>query len=201
MLTGSLLTLQENLKKLPGIGAKSARRLALHLIGSRRNQAIDLANAIINAAESYSNCSVCNCLTESDPCNYCADAKRDSQVLCVVQNSADLFHIEKTGQYRGRYFVLGQLLSPIEGIGPMQIHFNELVLNIKNNNVRELILALNPTVEGESTIRFLADQLTEKVEKISRLSTGLPFGGDLEYAGDLTLQDAFKRRYSATENE
>jgi recombination protein RecR len=201
MLTGSLLKLQENLKKLPGIGAKSAQRLALHLIGTNQQQAKDLAQSLLHAADSYTNCSVCNCLTENDPCEYCSDPERDSQVLCVVQSSMDLFHIDKTNQYKGRYFVLGALLSPIEGIGPVQIHFNELVKNIKQNNVKELILALNPTTEGESTIRFLADQLEDKVETISRLSTGLPFGGDLEYAGDLTLQNAFKRRYSVLENE
>jgi len=199
MLRGSLLRLQEKLKLLPGVGVKSAQRLALYLIGQNKQGALELASAIQHAVDAYQHCKFCNSLTETNPCEFCADSSRDSDVLCIVQNTIDLFHIEQLGQYQGKYFVLGGLLSPIDGIGPDQIHYKELCNLINSNRIKEVILALNPTTEGESTMQFLADQLSTKVQSISRLSTGLPFGGDLEYAGQLTLQNAFKRRYSVIE--
>lgn len=199
MFSGLLGELVQNLKKLPGIGNKSAQRLAMHLISADKNKALLLAESIQNAVENITNCSICNMLSESDPCEFCTDVTRQKNSLCVVENTQDIYLIENTHEYNSRYFVLGNLLSPIDGIGPDEINFPLLLDLIQKDGIDELILALNPSAEGESTINYIASQLEETKINITRLSTGLPFGGDIEYTNSITLGNALKRRYSVTD--
>jgi recombination protein RecR len=196
MFSGLLDELIQNLKKLPGIGNKSAQRLAMHLISMDKDKAFQLAESIQNAVENYTNCSVCNMLSENDPCELCANDSRQKNYLCVVENTQDIYLIENTHEYHGRYFVLGNLLSPLDGIGPDEINFPHLMNLIQKDGIDELILALNPSAEGESTINFIASHVEESKINITRLSTGLPFGGDIEYTSSITLGNALKRRYS-----
>lgn len=195
MLSGSFEDLKENLKKLPGIGEKTASRLGLHLIRMPTSEAEAIGEAIIKAVNSYSNCHICNILTDEQPCRFCKDVQRDQRQLCVVENTQDAYLIENTHEYKGKYFVLGNLLSPMDGIGPQEINFPLLLNYLRQHPVEEIILALSPSVEGESTINYLVDQIGDKVKKITRLSTGLPFGGDIEYATSQTISTAFQRRY------
>ncbi|MBN1326854.1 MAG: recombination protein RecR [Candidatus Cloacimonetes bacterium] len=196
---GYLADLIHNLKKLPGVGTKSARRMAIHLLDKDKEEALALAESIRQTVENYHKCSVCNMLTDTEPCIFCSDENRQSQVICIVEHSQDVFLIEETGVFKGKYFVLGKLLSPLDGIGPDDIYFPKLKNYINREKIREIILALNPSAEGESTMSFLATELENLVEKITRLATGLPFGGDIEYTSSLTLENAFKRRYSVKE--
>ncbi|MCK4956269.1 MAG: recombination protein RecR [Candidatus Cloacimonetes bacterium] len=196
MFTGLLAELEKNLKKLPGIGSKSAQRLAMFLISNHQDDALKLADSIRDAVEQYTNCSVCNILTEYEICKFCSDAHRNEQLLCIVENTQDVFLIENTQEFNGKYYVLNNLLSPIDGIGPDEISFPQLISLVKEREIEEVVLALSPSAEGESTINFLAAELTEFVQKITRLSTGLPFGGDIEYTNKLTLGNALIRRYS-----
>lgn len=199
MFNGFLEDLVNNLKKLPGIGSKTAQRLAIHLISKEKADAINLAESIKDAVQSYKHCSICNMLSETDPCLFCKDSTRMKNVLCVVENTQDAYLIEDLHEFRGRYFVLNELLSPLDGIGLEEINFPKLERIINSGEINEIILAINPSAEGESTINFLASQFEGKNIKITRLSTGLPFGGDIEYTSSLTLSNAFKRRYSVTE--
>ena len=196
MFSGLLSELEKNLRKLPGIGTKSAQRLAMFLIGNNRDVAIKLAESILQAAQNYKNCEVCNMLTENEICEFCSAKHRDDKILCIVENTQDVFLVENTQEFQGKYFVLNALLSPIDGIGPDEIHFDRLLKIVKERDIEELVLALSPSAEGESTISFIASELVGSVEKITRLSTGLPFGGDIEYTNKLTLGNALKRRYS-----
>jgi recombination protein RecR len=139
-------------------------------------------------------------LSETDPCEFCSDDNRDNQIICVVENTQDIYLIENTHAYNGTYYVLNDLLSPLDGIGPEQINFAGLQQLISKNKVSEVILALSPSSEGETTMNFLAEELASQTDKITRLSTGLPFGGDIEYTSSLTLINAFKRRYNVKEN-
>lgn len=200
MFSGLLAELVQNLKKLPGIGSKSAQRLAMYLISMDKAKALELSESIRKTVESYTNCSICNMLTETDPCLFCADTNRNDNVLCVVENTQDIYLIENTHEFRGKYFVLGNLLSPLDGIGPKDINFPKLLKLVETNKISELILALNPSAEGESTISFLASKFESHQLKITRLSTGLPFGGDIEYTSSLTLGNALKRRYSVKDS-
>lgn len=195
MFTGKLGELEEALKILPGIGAKSAQRLAMFLIGQKKQNALQLAKIIEETVHSYHRCDVCNMLTEFDTCTYCQDSTRQTKKLCVVETSLDVFLLENTHEFKGRYFVLGALLSPIHGIGIKEIGFEKLSNIVSEGSIDELILALNPSAEGETTISFLTSKLKDKVNKITRLSTGIPFGSDIEYTNSLTLTDALKRRY------
>lgn len=199
MFTGLLAELEKNLKRLPGIGSKSAQRLAMFLIANHKDVASDLAESINLAVENYSNCNVCNMLTEHETCSLCSDRRRDEKILCIVENTQDVFLVENTQEFRGKYFVLNALLSPIDGIGPDQINFTQLLKLVHLREIEEIVLALSPSAEGESTINFIASELSETVQKITRLATGLPFGGDIEYTNKLTLGNALKRRYSATD--
>lgn len=183
------------LNKLPGIGRKTAQRLAWHLLGTEKSKAVELANAIIAAVESYSPCGVCNLLAETDPCPLCISVDRDDTQLCVVENNSDVAIIENMHEYRGRYYILGRLLSPLDGFGPEQLGIPKMMKLIDDRAPEELILALKPSAEGEATIHYLTETLKDKQIRITRLSTGLPFGGDLEYSSILTLSNAWKRRY------
>ncbi|MBN2461476.1 MAG: recombination protein RecR [Candidatus Cloacimonetes bacterium] len=199
MFTGTLALLVQHLKKLPGIGNKSARRMAMHLIRMNKAEAIALAESIKTAVEKYRNCSVCNLLSEDDPCQFCRAPNRRDDLLCIVENTQDVYLIEETNEFNGRYFVLSNLLSPIDGIGPDQINFPALCEYLRQHQVKEIILALNPSAEGESTINFLAAELATEIGKITRLSTGIPFGGDIEYTTSITLGNALKRRYKVND--
>lgn len=196
MTTGSLERLQEQLKKLPGIGARTARKLSLYIIGQGRGMGLSLSDAIRDAIERYHHCPVCGMLTEISPCRFCADPQRENGTLCVVQDTRDVHLIDGTGAFQGRYFVLGGVLSPLDGIGPDQIRIPELVQLLKTGEYRELILALNPSTEGEATIGYLAELLRREGLIITRLSTGIPFGGDIEYTTAVTLTNALVRRQS-----
>lgn len=184
-----------NLKKLPGIGEKTAQRLTMFIIKMEKENALQIANAIKISVETYKRCSICNILTETDPCPICKDTNKDQSQLCVVESTQDVFLIQNTHEYKGKFFVLGKLLSPLEGIGPEEIFFPRLEKMLEDGNFKELILALSPSAEGETTIGFIHDKLKEKIPKITRLSTGLPFGGDIEYTNTMTLIDALRRRY------
>ncbi len=199
MLEGLLGELIQNLKRLPGIGSKSAQRLAMHIISADKSKSLELAESIRNAVEKFTHCSACNMLSEQDPCRFCSDKARQNGFLCVVENTQDIHLIENTHEFSGRYFVLGNLLSPLDGIGPAEINFDKLMDLIVSDHIDEIILALNPSTEGESTINFIASHLEDMNVNITRLSTGLPFGGDLEYTSPITLGYAFKRRYSVKE--
>ena len=195
-LSESLQELQKNLKILPGIGEKTAQRLAFFIVNQPQAKASRLAAAIINAAEKCQPCSNCFLLSDTNPCSICDDESRDCDLLCIVESSKDIFLIENTKEYKGKYFVLGNLLSPIDGIGPKEIRINELTDFINSNHFNEIVLALAPTTEGETTIQFLADYLVKKVDKVTRLSTGIPYGGDMEYTGTTTMINAFRRRFT-----
>lgn len=183
------------LNRLPGIGRKTAQRLAWHLLSGEKQKAFDLAGAITTAVESYAPCGVCNLLAETDPCPLCSAVDRDDKQLCLVENNSDVAIIENMNEYRGRYYILGHLLSPLDGYGPEQLGIPKLMQLINDRAPEELILALKPTAEGEATIHYLTEILKNKAIRITRLSTGLPFGGDLEYSSILTLSNAWKRRY------
>lgn len=195
ILSESLFQLQKSLQYLPGIGEKTAQRLALFLISNNKDKALCISDAIINAVERCKPCSFCFLLSDKDPCPICSDTSRDNSVLCIVETSKDIILLENTKEYSGRYFVLGNLLSPIDGIGINDIRLTELDDFIEKNNFSEVIMALTPSTEGETTIQFLADHLQSKALKITRLSTGIPYGGDMEYSGITTLLNALKRRF------
>ncbi len=196
MYTGLLDELVQQLKRLPGIGQKSAQRLAMYIINQDNAFGLQLANTIKDSVEAFSNCSICNMLTEVDPCRFCSDSSRNQQQLCIVENTQDVFLIENTGDFHGRYFVLGALLSPLDGIGPDEIGFNQLNDLVRDIDVKEVIFAINPSAEGETTMNFIASKFESSTIEFTRLSTGLPFGSDIEYTSAVTLKNALRRRYS-----
>ncbi len=188
--------LKDSLKTLPGIGEKSAQRLALHILSQDKVNSQQLGNSILEAVAKITNCDICNMLTDENPCRFCNDLKRNDKQLCIVEHTADVFMLESTGEFYGKYFVLGNLLSPIDGIGPEEIHIDQLLARIYDYDVEEVIIALSPSVEGETTISYIADRIKDWQGKISRLSTGLPFGGDLEYSNKITIANALKHRFN-----
>jgi len=195
MASEKLERLEFELRKLPGVGKKTAQRLAFFLVNGDKDNAFSLAQSIEDAVLSFKKCSKCNYLSESDPCEYCTNQTRDDDSVCIVESSQDVVLVEKTNMFHGRYFVLGNLLSPLDGIGPEEIQFPKLLGFIKELNTKELILALDPSTEGETTINFIADECKPLGLKITRLSIGLPFGGNLEYTNAITIANAFDRRF------
>lgn len=195
LISPKLEHLIKSLNRLPGVGRKTAQRLAWFLVSQEKSFARDLAETIKSTAESFTACSLCNMLSESDPCALCASPERLDTLLCVVENSADIQIIENMNEYKGRYFVLGHLLSPIDGYGPEQINTDKMLEAIERLQPEEVVLALKPSPEGEATIHYLFELLKDKNVRVTRLSTGIPFGGDLEYSSMLTLSNAWKRRY------
>ncbi len=185
------------LSSLPGIGKKTAQRLAWHLLSIPKEKALELSTAIQNAVESYTTCSICCMLTETNPCTLCTSPERDDSQLCVVESNSDVLTLESMNEYRGRYYVLGHLLSPLDGYGPDALGIPGLLKRIEELKPEELILALKPSAEGEATIHYLTELLQDQPLSITSLSVGFPFGGDLEYSGALTLANAFKRRFPA----
>ncbi|MEO0435296.1 MAG: recombination mediator RecR [Pseudomonadota bacterium] len=182
------------LRVLPGVGPKSAQRIALHLLERDREGASTLSHSLANAVEKIGRCKRCRNLTERELCEICSDSRRDSSLLCVVENPGDILAIEQTGGYRGRYFVLMGRLSPIDGIGPEEIGLLELEKLVREQALEEVILATNPTVEGEATAYYLMQLLTPLVKKISRIAHGVPLGGELEYVDGSTLAHALSGR-------
>jgi recombination protein RecR len=180
--------------RLPGIGPKSASRLTFYLLRAGDNQAVDLAGALQELKERTRLCSVCYNITEEDPCLICQDDTRDPQLLCVVEEPLDVLAIERARAYNGRYHVLHGAISPVEGIGPEDLKVNELVQRVANGNFHEIILATNPTLEGESTALYLQRRLADQKLRLTRLARGLPVGGDLEYTDEITLGRALEGR-------
>jgi recombination protein RecR len=182
------------LAKLPGIGEKTASRLAFHVLRAPGEYARDLAQALVEVKEKIRLCSVCMNLTEQDPCSLCADARRDASLIAVVATPPDLYAIERTGGYRGRYHVLHGVLSPLEGVGPDDLRIRELLTRLSGSDVREVILATSPNVEGEATAMYLAKVLRPLGIKTTRIASGLAVGGELEYADGVTIARALEGR-------
>jgi recombination protein RecR len=182
------------LKKFPGVGEKTATRYAFFILNANPGEIDDLIKAIETVKKDLRLCSRCFHLTDQDLCDICSDQRRDQSRICVVESPLDLMAVEKSGQFKGVYHVLHGVMSPLDGIGPEEIRLNELVSRVKQNGVKEVILALNPTVEGEATASFIRDQLKETGVSVSRIAYGIPVGGSLEYADPLTLFRAFEHR-------
>jgi len=184
----------EALQRLPGIGPKTAQRLAFFLLKRPSDEVTALAESITQLKARIVNCRVCFNVTEDDPCRICSDPARNTRALCVVEESNDLLAIERTGEFRGRYHVLLGALSPLDGIGPEDLKVRELLSRLEQEPVDEIILATNPSVEGEATAIFLGKLLKPFTTRITRIARGLPVGGDLEYADEVTLSKAFEGR-------
>jgi recombination protein RecR len=191
---GPLQRLIDELARLPGIGRKSAQRMAFHLLAVEEADARRLAQAITDLREQIGICRRCFNVTSGEECSICRDSKRDSSTICVVECAQDIAVMERTQEFRGRYHVLGGAISPIGGIGPGQLHIAELAKRVGDEGVTELILATNPTVEGDVTAMYLARELKPLGVKVTRLAMGLPVGGDLDYADELTLGRALTGR-------
>ena len=182
------------LARLPGLGPRSARRAALSLIKKRESLMEPLAQALTSAASSIKPCSRCGNLDDADPCTICQDEKRDNSLICIVEDVADLWALERTGSYKGRYHVLGGVLSALDGVGPEDLNFGTLVDRVGAGGVSEVILATNVTVDGQTTAHYITDRLASSGVKITRLAHGVPVGGELEYLDDGTLMTALKAR-------
>jgi recombination protein RecR len=182
------------LSRLPGIGKKSAQRLAYHILEAPRSYALSLADSLAGLHESIKRCSICGSFTESEPCPVCTDITRDSSLLCVVERSSDVRVIEESREYNGRFHVLGGLIAPLDGVGPDDLAIDSLLARLRSDGVREVILALNPTVEGDTTALYLQKLLRDMPFTVTRLASGLPVGGDLEYADRLTLARSLRGR-------
>ena len=190
----SLTKLIAELGKLPGIGGKTAQRLAFHILSLSDAEAFAIADAIKDAKSSLHYCSVCGNLTDVDPCPICGDESRDRDVICVVENPRDVNAMERIKEYNGLYHVLGGAISPIDGIGPDDINLKSLIIRLQQNDIKELILATNPNIEGEATAMYIAKLVKPAGIKVSRIAHGIPVGGDLEYADEITLSKAMEGR-------
>ena len=188
-LIAPVARLIEEFSKLPGVGTKTAQRLTYHVLRSSTDDARSLAAALVAIKEQVAYCSTCCNITEVgvDPCDICADPRREASRICVVEEPLDVLAIERTGEFRGRYHVLHGAISPIDGIGPERLRVRELIVRVEGDGVEEVILATNPNLEGEATAMYLADLITPHVPAVTRIARGLPVGGDLEYADDVTL--------------
>jgi recombination protein RecR len=185
--------LVQELSRLPGIGEKTATRLAFHLVRAQREQALELANALVDVTEKIRLCSTCMNMTEVDPCTLCGDSRRESDTVCVVANPADVVAIDRGGHFRGRYHVLHGLLSPLEGVGPDDLRIAELVRRL-GGEVREVIIATSPSVDGEATAMYIARVVKSLGVRVTRIATGLPVGGELEYSDQATIARALAGR-------
>lgn len=190
----SVDNLKKELNKLPGIGPKTAQRLAYHIVKINLNEATKLANAILNVKEKIKYCSICFNLTEEDICNICKDETRDKSTICVVQEPHNLIIIEKSNVYKGLYHVLLGVLSPLHGIGPNNLKMQELIDRIKSTHINEIIIATNPNIEGEATAAYLTKILKSFNIKITRIAFGVPVGADLEYIDEVTIARALSGR-------
>lgn len=186
----------EAFHKLPGIGPKSAQRLAYHVLRAPREEAEALAIAVRDVKERIALCSSCCNITEANPCTYCSDGRRDGSVVCVVEQPLDILALERAGGFRGRYHVLHGVLNPMDGIGPEHLHIRELLERLKSGEVQEVIMATNPSLEGEATAMYLQRLVGPLGVRVTRLARGLPSGADLEYTDDVTLSRAIEGRQS-----
>lgn len=191
---GAIQDLIDSFAKLPGIGPKGAQRIAFHLLGVDRQSAQDLADAIIAVKEKVRFCEICGNVCETSPCPICQDPRRDRSVICLVEEPKDVMSIERTGEYRGLYHVLGGAIDPMSNVGPGDLRIPELLQRLKSGEVKEIILALDPNIEGEATTTYLARLLDPLEITVTRLASGLPVGSDLEYADEITLGRAISGR-------
>ncbi len=189
-----LSRLINELSKLPGVGGKTAQRLAFYILDMKDEGAEALASAIYDAKKMLKYCSVCGNLTENDPCDICSDEKRDRGLICVVETPKDIFAIERMREYNGLYHVLHGAISPMDGIGPDDIKLRELIMRLHDDEIREVIMATNPNIEGEATAMYAARLIKPSGIKVSRIAHGVPVGGDLEYADEITLLKALEGR-------
>jgi recombination protein RecR len=194
VFAGPLARLVDELKRLPGIGQKSAQRVAFHIERSSREDAQRLAQAILEVKEKIRLCSVCNNLTETDPCSNCSDPSRDRTVICVVETPYNVAAIERARDFRGLYHVLHGALSPIQGIGPDQLRLNGLIERLKLGGVKEIIVATNPNVEGEATAVYLSKLIKPLGVRVTRIAMGIPVGSELEFADEVTMLKAMEGR-------
>jgi recombination protein RecR len=181
------------LTRLPGVGTRTAQRLAFHLLRTPKEEALALADAIREAKERVGFCRECGNLTEEELCGICRDARRDHSVVCVVEQPSDLVSLERTGEFRGLYHVLGGALSPIDGVDPEHLRIDQLLTRVERNGIEEVVVATNPTMTGEATAAFIAERLRGRA-RVTRLASGLPVGSDLEYADEVTLGRALAGR-------
>ena len=193
MFSPAVDNLVAQLTRLPGVGQRTAQRLAFHILRASTEEALALAESIVVVKERVRVCRECGQLTEEEVCAICQDARRDHTLICVVEQPADLISVERTAEYRGLYHVLGGALSPIDGVEPADLRIDELLQRVERNGVEEVVLATNPNMTGEATAAFLADRLRNRV-RVTRLASGLPVGGDLEYADEVTLGRALAGR-------
>lgn len=191
----SILNLIKNLAKLPGIGEKTAERLAIHILRYPLKEAEKLAAGIIDMRQKVRICSMCFALSETETCHICSDPSRDNSLLCVVEQPADMVAIEKSGSFKGLYHILSGVLSPMNGVGPDDIKIRELIERIKEGKIEEVILATGTNVEGESTASYIAQCLEKYPVKITRIASGVPIGGDLKYVDQVTLRRAMETRH------
>jgi recombination protein RecR len=196
MYEGIIQELIDELGKLPGIGPKSAQRIAFHIVQSERVDVNRLVDVLRIVKEKVRFCAKCFNVAEEEECKICRDPRRDNSTICVVEESKDVVAIERTREFRGKYHVLGGAISPIDGIGPEQLRIRELLTRLSDSNITEIIIATDPNLEGEATATYLARTIKPLGIKISRLASGLPVGGDLEYADEVTLGRAFEGRRS-----
>ncbi len=193
-MVDSIEKLIEEFSKFPGIGKKTAQRMAFFVLKQRKEEAESLAQAVLDVKEKVRYCSVCFNITEDDPCSICKDEKRDKSIICVVEEANDVAALEKTNQFKGLYHVLGGALSPLEGVGPDDLKVKELLVRLKDGKVKEVIIATNPSAEGEATAVYLSKLIKPLGVKVTRIARGLPAGGDLEYADQTTLANALEGR-------
>lgn len=194
MYEGAVQDLIDELGRLPGVGPKSAQRIAFFLLDAERSDVQSLADALIAVKERVQHCEICGNVSEQEQCNICRDPRRDRAVICVVEESKDVMAIERTRAFRGLYHVLGGSINPIGGIGPDQLRIRELMTRLSDETVQEIVLATDPNLEGEATATYLARMLRTLGITVTRLASGLPVGGDLEYADEVTLGRAFEGR-------
>lgn len=194
MYEGIVQDLIDELGRLPGVGPKSAQRIAFHILGADSDEVQRLAEVLLEVKAKVQFCIVCGNVAQSETCRICSDPKRDLTVLCVVEEPKDVVAIEKTREFRGRYHILGGAINPIDGIGPDDLRIRELIIRLSDNSVTEVIIATDPNLEGEATATYLSRTIAPLGITVSRLASGLPVGGDLEYADEITLGRAFAGR-------
>ncbi len=197
MYEGAVQDLIDELGRLPGVGPKSAQRIAFHLLQADEPDVRRLAETLLQVKARVKFCSICFNVSEDDTCRICRDPRRDPSALCVVEEYKDVVAVERTREFKGRYHVLGGAISPIDGIGPDQLHIRELLTRLSDGAITEIILATDPNLEGEATATYLTRLLRDLGLRITRLASGLPVGGDLEYADEVTLGRAFSGRRAA----
>jgi recombination protein RecR len=192
----SIQNLIKNIARLPGIGEKTAERLALHLLRAARQEAEQLARSILDIKDSVRFCSRCFALSDDELCHMCGDPNRDPSILCVVEQPADMVAIEKSGAFHGMYHILSGALSPMNGIGPEKIRIRELMARIQKDQVKEVVLATSTNVEGEATASYIAELLTKYQVSVTRIASGVPMGGDLKYVDQVTIKKAMETRHA-----